>query len=363
MSKKNRLPVTGRLSRIAGISMIYVIISQACDQKKVPLTADYSHGILITNEGAFNHNNGTLSFYNPSGNMLTNDIFYASNHRALGDIVQSFTEMNGKGFIVVNNSEKIEVVKTSDFSSIGTMQASYPRFLIPVDSARAYLTNGSFPGQVLVVNTLALAITDTIWVGNQPEHLLKVGNNVLVANGKWGNDSTISVIDAGTDQLLENVYIGDGPSNLVEGKDHSVWVLCEGINQYSGKPETNSSLVKIDAGTYNILSATVVGQMGDGYNPYLLARDNNGNIYYVEADGVHKVEQPSSSINDQLLINWHNSSESIIYGLAVDQQTGNLYVLEAKGFASAGMLHVYDPSGSELRSFEVGIAPNGAVAY
>lgn len=335
----------------------------ACNGKDQPSAGLYSHGVIITNEGTFNQNNGTLTYYNPSNDSLINDVFMKVNNRPLGDVVQSFTNAGSLGFVVVNNSKKVEVVKLDDMSSVGVIPASYPRHFIPVSDSKGYLTNNMFPGEVLVIDTRKLAVTDTIPVGNEPEHLLQSGPYVFVANGGWGSDSTVSVIQASTDSVVKNIWVGDGPSNLVAGNDNSVWILCEGINAYSGKAETDSRLVKMDAVTFGILYSGVIGIKGDGFNPTLLAAGSNGSVFYVEADGVHKVVWTGSGITDDLLIPWTNSYSSSIYGLQVDPSDGRIYVLEAKGYVSAGMLHIYHADGSLYRSFTVGIAPNGACIF
>jgi YVTN family beta-propeller protein len=340
----------------------------ACNDKANSTAGLYEHGVVITNEGSLNSNTGSVSYYNPNTDSVYNDIFETANNRPLGDIVQSFSVTSDKGFIVVNNSQKVEVVQLNNFKSTGVIIASYPRYFISINNEKGYLTNGAYPGQVLVINTSTLKITDTLSVGNQPEHLLLVGSKVFVANGNWGNDSTISVIDAKTDKVLKTIAVGDGASNLTSGSDNVVWILCQGKKVYNTDYtqvilETDSRLVKMDASNYSILSSRVIGVKGDACNPYLLASDKTGNIYYVEADGVHKVTGSSSAIEDKLLIPWDNSSGFAIYGMNVDPKSSNIYLLEPKGFSSAGKFHIYDGTGKHLHIFDVGIGPNDAISY
>ena len=44
------------------------------------------------------------------------------NNRPLGDMVQSFSVADDKGFIVVNNSQKVEVVLLNTFKSSGCIR-------------------------------------------------------------------------------------------------------------------------------------------------------------------------------------------------------------------------------------------------
>jgi hypothetical protein len=351
------------------VFILALVILHACKNNKDTVSGIYEHGVVIINEGTYGSGNGSISYYNPSTDSLYNDIFELANNRPLGDVVQSFSVANDKGFIVVNNSQKVEVVLLNTFKSLGVFAASYPRYFIPVSNTKGYLTNGyTPPGEVLVINTNTLLVTDTIIVGNQPEHLLLLGSKVFVANGNWGNDSTISVIDANTDKLLKTVRIGVGASNLVSVDDQSIWVLCQGKTVYNSDytqvvSETDHRLVKMSTSDYSILYSVIIGNKADGCNPYLMDKDKTGNIYYVEADGVHRVAASSSVYNDNLIIPWDNSSGFSIYGMNVDPVTSNIYLLVPNGFSSAGKFYVYDPTGKSLHSFNVGIAPNEAIRY
>ena len=102
-----------------------------CNDKKNVSGGLYEHGVIITNEGNFGSNTGSVSYYNPSTDSVYNSIFEdANSKRPLGDVVQSFAVADKKGFIVVNNSHKVEVVLLDNFQSVGVIAASYPRHFI-----------------------------------------------------------------------------------------------------------------------------------------------------------------------------------------------------------------------------------------
>ena len=346
-----------------------VFLLCGCKDKKNVSGGLYEHGVIITNEGNFGSNTGSVSYYNPNTDSVYNKVFEdANNQRPLGDVVQSFTVADEKGFIVVNNSHKVEVVLLSSFQSLGVIMAPFPRHLISVNSGKAYLTcNDAIPGHVLVINTSNLAIIDSIVVGNKPENLLLIGSKVFVANGNYGNDSTVSVIDIYTNKVINTINVGDGACNMVSTDNQDIWIICQGKKVYNGNweviKETDSHLVKMSASDYSIKYSKIIGMKGDGCSPFLISSDKLGYIYYAEADGVHKINTNATNLEDKLLIPWDNSSGYSIYGMNIDPETSNIYLLESKGFSSAGKFHIYDATGSLLHSFNVGIAPNGAVIF
>jgi DNA-binding beta-propeller fold protein YncE len=188
-----------------------------------------------------------------------------------------------------------------------------------------------------------------------------------VANGNSGKDSTVSVIDSYTDKVIQTVNVADGACNMVSPDNQNIWIICQGQKVYNEKweviKETDSHLVKMSASDYSIKYSKIIGVKGDGCSPFLISSDKLGNIYYVEADGVHKINTKATNLEDKLLIPWENSSGLSIYGMNVDPKTSNIYVLDPNGFAAAGKFHIYNAMGSLIRSFDVGIAPNGAVSF
>jgi YVTN family beta-propeller protein len=328
-----------------------------------PSVKGFFHGIIITNEGTFTQNNGSVSFIDARTDSIIPDLFQLVNNRPAGDVVQSFGIADSLGFIVINNSMKVEVVKLEDFTSIGLIQASYPRYFCYAGSGKGYLTNGAFPGEVLVINTRNLKVIDTIEVGNQPEHLLVSNNRLFVANGKWGNDNIISVIDIETDSVIKNIEVGDGPTDLVETPDNSIWVICQGKVVYNNDwtqimEETDSRLVRINPLTMEKTADVVIGSTGDGFNPYLIADGPVRDIIYIaEAGGIYSFNTQTLALSADPLI------PGYFYGMGINPSNGNIFALEAKGYTSNGAVHIYTSSGTLIKSFETGIGPNGVVFY
>lgn len=326
-------------------------------------SSSFLHGIIITNEGNFNDNNGSVSYMSLSEDTVINDLFEAVNGRPLGDVVMSFATYKDKGFIVVNNSGKVEVVDLKNFQSAGVIEVPYPRHILVSSDGKGYITYGSFPGKVKVFNAVTMEVITDVTVGNQPEGMLTNGDFLLVANGKWGNDTTISIIDRTTNEVVSTIGVGDGPVAFTTDGSGSVWVLCQGKVVYSSdwsyiEYETDSKLVSLKPETYEPSKSFTIGHTGDYFNPASVSSSPDGQyIFYVEKEGVFAFRVASSMIPETPLISGSFNSVN------ANPVTGRLYVTELKGYTASGKLHIFTAGGEFVNSFVVGIAPNGAFFY
>ncbi len=319
---------------------------------------DLSKGVFIVNEGNFMSNNGEISFYNTATGEMVNNLFALQNNNpVLGDVVQSMCISDTLALISVNNSKKVEIVNVNDFKHIETISGfSYPRHILPVRENICYLTNGKNPGDVKVIDTKNYEIIKTIAVGTQPENLLLLDNKVFVTNGAWGHDSTISILNATTDELIETVTIGDGSTDLVSDKNGNLWILCQGKSIYDYSEETASQLVCINPESYEILERVIIGTIGDDYNPVRIASDKErGYIYYIEKSGVYRINIDNPQAKEWFIMGSY-------YGLEVNPDNRNVYVFYDSGFTGAGIMTIYDTEGNKIQDLiKVGIGPNGAI--
>lgn len=342
--------------------LLAIIFTSCSEDDNNPVNTGFLHGIYIINEGNFGSNNGSISYFDVDSGKITNNLFEKINGRSPGDVVQSFGIAGDKGFIVVNNSQKVEVVDLESFTSIGIIAGTnYPRYFRMVSDNKGYLTNGSFDGTVFVVDLTSLEITKQISVGKGPENLILYDGIVYIANsGGWSTDSTVSVIDPETDILFETIIAGDNPVDLVADRNGDIWVLCKGKVVYDQNwmvvEETSSEIVVISRQEYSVLKSFEIGEKGDFFNPVHLDVGQNGEyIYYLEVDGIYKINMDDAQVPDSPFVS------GIFYGFNINPVTGKIYGFKSNGFLSNGQMFRYSQTGELLDSMEVGIGPNGAI--
>lgn len=347
--------------RIPFLTLILFLSFSCTKENEQNQDTGFSHGVFIVNEGAFNSNNGSITHYDKKSAIVSPHIFASANGRSLGDVVQSFAVIGDLGFIVVNNSQKVEVVDLESFDSLGTiLGVDYPRYILGVSDNKAYLSDGTFDGYVWVIDLSALIITDQISVGQGPENLIKSGNNVFVANsGGWDKDSTVSIIDIVTDKVSKTLEVGIGPTDLVKDINGDIWVFCKGFFSFDLNwnliVEDSPRLLRIDGTSFSITANHEIETTGGFFSPNRLAVSKDGkSLFFLEQGGIYKMDIDDSDPPLSPLIPGN------YYGIDVDPSNGDIYALPAI-FNANGEASVFNKDGNLIHSFEVGVGPNAAV--
>ncbi len=320
-------------------------------------------GFFIVNEGGFGNSNTSLSYYDYETGEVTNNIFQSVTGRPLGDQAQSMTVFEGKGYIVVQGSAKLEVINADDHTSVTTITEGLvsPRYLLGISSTKAYVSDwGEFgvTGTVKVIDLESNMVSKTIATGQGANEMLRVDNKVYVVNaGGWGRDNTVKVIDSTTDEIVDAIEVGENPRSIQQDAGGNIWVLSAGYLAYDQSwnldPEnsTKSSLTKIVSdeevlrlefpeltfSTASHLRVDIAGEV----------------LYYLYDDKLFRISVDATGLPETAFV------EKGFYGLSVDPASGNIIAMEASDFSSSGSMYFYNAEGEELDSFVVGIAPNG----
>ncbi|HKR06052.1 MAG TPA: YncE family protein [Bacteroidia bacterium] len=350
------------------LAMAYVITGCKKDKEQIaPPPHDFSSGlndiIFIINEGNFGSGDGSVTFFRKSTHEVVQDIFKLINSRPLGDVVQSMTLSGDNGYIVVNNSHTVEVVNKNNFLSLGTINGfAGPRFLLPISSSKAYVSDW-FDNNIKVVDLNSLAITGNIPTGNGPEQMALINNKVFVVNiGGYGIDSTVTVIDANMNTVITTIQTSLNPNSVVIDANGKIWVLCNGW--YGGDFQGGTSddvagaLIEINPETYSIEKTLMMGQFD---HPFRLTINKDKNVlYYLMGvsgfDGsIYKFHINSSALPSTPLV------VKNFYGLGIDPANQDLYGAYSPVFGQSGYMFRYANNGTFKDSTKVGIGPNGFV--
>lgn len=327
-------------------------------QTPTPTPSAFESGVFITNEGPYGNGTGTISYFNKTNSTVSNDIFESKNSYPLGNIVQSMSIYNSKGYIVVNNAGKVEIVDANTFASAGVISGlNSPRYFLGVNSTTGYVSEwgaDGMTGAVKVINLSSNTVTSTIATGKGAENMLKVGDKVYVAcSGGFGNDSVVTVIDALTNAVTGTINVGANPKSLQVDVNGKLWILCAGqwdVN-YTMLEKTGS-LVRINPATDAVeLTLPLLSQYSQPFNLVINAAKTS--LYYTFASEVYTQSVNASTLNTTPVISRN------FYALGIDPATDYIYGGDAGNFSANGNVLRYSVSGTVIDSFAVGIAPNG----
>ena len=320
------------------------------------------NGYFIVNEGAFQGGNTSLSYYDRASDSVLNNVFETANGSKLGDQSQSMTVIGDRGFVVVQNSAKIEVIDRSDFTSVATITEGIvsPRYLIGVDDTKAYVTDwgeDGITGTVKVIDLASYQVTASIPVGEGPNQLLSSDGRVYVANGgAFGHDSTVMVLDPQADAVVDTIIVGDNPSSLAIDVNGALWIAGGGLVRYTD----DFSAIMEEESTPGFLAVIENDQVSRRFEA---AQINVGpsslttniartDLYFHYRGGVHTITSDATTLPETPLI------DADFLGLAVDPVTDEILVGD-RNYSSEGRFYRYAPTGELINSYTVGIAPNG----
>ncbi len=320
------------------------------EETPIPVTS----GMVVGCEGTFNMNNASIHWIGDDGTSRTN-AFASANGTGPGDVLQSYREFNGKGFLVMNNSQKVEVVDATNFGYIATISGvDYPRDVLAVSSQKAYVTNGSGAGDVKIVNLATYSVSGSIPVGNGPEEIVSNGDFLFVSNsGGFGFDNTVSVIDPLTDAVVATVEVGDLPAALEVDYQGNVWVLCQGNTEYDADwnivNETEAGIYRIDGQNHVVTGVLQIGQIGD-HPRYMSLNPAKTALYIVNGD--------VKVLNISLGEFGSDFAQGPFHGIGVNNLTGEVYLSSTPDYVNNDEVYIYSSNGVLTDTYASGIAPH-----
>lgn len=313
----------------------------------------------ISNEGAFGFGNASVSRYDIKGGM-ENDAFKRVNGRRPGDVLQSITKANGKLYLMVNASNKIEIAKEKSLDEVGVIQGvNMPRYMVATSNSRAYVSAWGNSGQIYILNLLKDQVSDSIAVGNGPEKMLASGGKLYVCNsGGFSNDSTLSVIDQTSNTVISSLVVGDNPIDIVKGQAGTIWILCKGKIRYDANWQiighTPSYLVQTNMAAQTILKKVKIAD--DKHPSHLEISPDGKHLYYGAGygfSGIFRYDITNNYLDTSALINRD------FYGFNIEPTANQIFAFEAPTFTVSGKMIIYTLDGALKSEYTVGVGPNG----
>jgi len=327
---------------LISITLFISCEDSSSDEVYVP-KGDYDLGFIVSNEGNFGSPTASVSYISEDLLESANEVYSAvNNSAALGDVLQSITFDDDYAYLVLNNSNKIEVVDKYTFKQITTIteNISAPRYA-EVEDDKLYITN-SGSKSIVVYNVADFSYNTSIEIGSTVEEIIIEGNYLYVQNASFGYGKTITVVDITTNTVVKTITTGDG-LNSMEEEDGILYAMHKlGVTKIS--TTTNEVIGEITLGAE--LTSPNKMDIEDGF------------MYYISGAKIYKTSINSSELSGAALIDTKvdGASWSLGYGFAVEND--KIFYSDVKGFSENSELLVYDLQGAFLKSFTTGIGSN-----
>lgn len=330
-------------------------------------------GFFLLNEGNMGSNKATLDYFDYETGVYTKNIYAERNPgviKELGDVGNDIQIYGNKLYAVINCSHFIEVMDVNTAKHITQISIPNCRYITFKDNY-AYVSSYAGPvqidpnarlGYVARIDTSQLSSTkiDTCVVGYQPEEMVVVGNKLYVANSGGYRvpdyDRTISVIDIPSFKVIKTIDVGINLHRLEKDNYGNIYVSSRG--DYYGIP---SKTYIIDSKTDKVTdelsllpnsNMTLCGDSLYTYSTEWSYVTNQWTVSYAILDTHTKKIVTRNFIKDGT-----DKSIKIPYGIAVNPNTGEFFVTDAKDYVTPGTLHCFGADGKKKWSVITGDIP------
>ena len=324
-----------------------------------PQTVTTIEGFYLLNEGNMTMNKASLDYYDYAEGVYRRNIYEQANPEAvkgLGDVGNDIGIYGSKLYVVVNCSNKVEVLDVKTAKRIKVIDVQNCRY-ITFANGKAYVSaydgevgiGGSTPnGFVAEIDTTTLNIERTVLVGRQPEEMAVVNSKLYVANSGGYSppnyERTISVIDLQSFTKIKDIDVAINLHRLKADEYGDLYVSSRG--DYFTIPsklfvvDTNTDAVKtsFDIAVSNL---TIVRDTA-----YIIGSE----FSYITHDweiNYHMLDVKNETLlSGGFITDGTEAGIKTPYGIAVDPISRNIYITDAGNYVTPGKLYCYNKEGA-----------------
>lgn len=302
------------------------------------------HGIYVLNEGVWNQNNSSISYFDFDSTENISDLATQKWGHPLGDTGNSFYEKNDTVFICVTSSNKIEIFQKSTGNLIRTFQFpqnTEPRFSVRVED-KLFVTSFKL-GAVVKINLKNYQQEKIIPIGNYPEQIIDVNGKLVVAVTDLGIGNQIAVVNSKTEEKETSIRVGINPVNLFESENF-ILVHCVVFD----KPE--SFIYRLNKNNFEVIDSVSIKKKNVQIGKY-----GPNQIYLIDEE---KVELADSDLENSSTLFFVNKIHSkIIYSSLFDEKNEILWIASTDAYTVQGWLEGFKNGEKIFGAFQTGKNP------
>lgn len=341
------------LLKFSTLSLLVLLIFTSCsdsDDSAPLIKGDFENGYFVSNEGKFPDPNASVTFISKDLNTVSKEIYKNANGKTLGSVVQSIVFENDYAYLVVNNSNKIEVVNRYTFQSVATIteKINQPRYAL-VEDGKLFVTNEATKS-VEIFDANSFAHITSIQINKSVEEIREDNNFIYIMNPSYDTDSdysniskNITVIDSKNHTIVKDLTVGVG-FNSMEIEDGILYAMHDtGITKITTSNNAVIGEITFEEGLSNASKL----ELEDNY------------IYFVSGSKIYKFRTDLTSFSNTELVDTKSTGSPWDVGYGFNVVDDKLFYTDVKGFTESSEVNVYDLDGKFLKSFKAGIGANG----
>lgn len=325
------------------------IVSCSSDNDNDEQEIFYGNGFLFSNEGTFGKPEGDVTFVTADLNLKQNNVFALNNGGAkLGDVLQMIAFNGENAYLLLNNSNKIQIVNRYNFKANGeiTAELNSPRYMAFANN-NIYVTNDKYNGSkyVSIYKASDRSFVKKITFTDAAERIVEAGNNIFVQNASFGFGNKITYINTSTNEVQSTITLPAGNINKIISNNQNVYAIAA---------DAADSYIYQISSTGNITKTTTLTGIADAKNLEI----SNGKFYFSSAKNVYAMDMTATAAPAAPLFTVANSVDqySALYGFSVIND--KIFTSDSNGFTQDSKIVVYSTTGAIIRSFTTGIGSN-----
>lgn len=337
-----------------------VLLFVSCSKDRDPVPegrVDGRKGVFVLNQGASEKNNASLSFIDLTTNQVTGDLFSDVNGYALGDVANDMKVYGSLLFVLVDQSNKVDILDAETAEVIKTLPITSPR-QVAFHSGKAFIT--SLTNKVFVLDTLSKTFVKEIPVGRSPEQIVASGNRLYVANSGWADVLSGGEYDNRLFVINPTDYSTESPIVVSDNLTH---VFADGKGTvYAGTSDifdpTDWNIIEKPSRLYKINTATRAMEELDFGANFMAFSQNMAYMmsYNYEPGKESLLEMDLLSGNVKEMEQFKSEDFSFIIGLQVNPDNGDIW-LGTTDYVNPGKVFRYAEQGGKVSSYTVGLNP------
>ena len=316
-------------------------------------------GFFLLNEGNMGSNKASIDFFSYETGRYMRNIYPSRNPeivKELGDVGNDIGIYGSKLYAVINCSHYVEVMDVSTAKHVGSIDVLNCRY-ITFSGGRAYVSSyagpvqidpDARPGKVVEVDTASLQVTREVVVGYQPEEMVVADGKLYVANSGGYRypdyDTTVSVIDLESFQVVKTIDVAINLHRMELDRYGRIYVSSRG-DYY----DVGADVYVIDSRTDQVLGnlgVTASEMCLSGDSLYMTSVEwsyvtNSNTVAYTLYDVAREEVVSRNFITDGT-----DKQIQVPYGMAVNPDTKEILVCDAKDYVTPGTLYCFSPEGT-----------------